>query len=321
MSASTVRVGILGAGRFAQFMASEMRRCDGLEVVAVASTSARRAAEIAGARHVADYAALVDAEDVDCVYNALSNDLHMPWTVAALAQGKPVLCEKPLGVDAAEAALMHDAAEAADVPLMEAYWHLFHPRFALVRDLIAAGAVGDVIHVNAGFAHDMDFTGNFREQPALGGGMLLDIGCYPLSTILWLRASAHVTAATVLSMTRNDHGADMHAECSVTLSDGLTATIVASAQRPPRRWFEVIGTEGTLRCDEPAFSHHPEHADGTGVWLDADGEVQQWRVPAADPRRVMLEHWHDVVRRQTSPALDSKLSVRTAHGLDVMRAG
>ena len=317
-----MRIGILGAGGFARFMAQEMRRCDGIEVVAVASSSAERAAEIPGTRYFSRYEDLLTDPEVDAVYNALSNHLHFPWTVAALAHGKPVLCEKPLGVNAEETALMHDAAVAAGVPLMEGFWHLFHPKFALMRSLCESGAIGDVRHINTGFTHEWDFAGNFRAHPDFGGGMILDLGCYPLSTVLWFWPEAHVTSAVSLAHEVNDLGTDMHTEASVTLSQGVTATITASAQRPPRRWLEILGSEGSLRCDEPAFSHFPEDAAGSKVWLESnDGqpEIQEWLIPASDPRVVMLEHWRDVVAGASSAAIGSRLSIRTAHGLDVIR--
>lgn len=312
------RVGILGAGEFARFMAQEIARSERLEVVAVASTSAERAGLISGVRHVESYEELVGADDVDCVYNALSNHLHLPWTVAALAQGKPVLCEKPLGVDATEAAFMHDAALASGVPLMEGYWHLFHPRFALFRELIHAGVVGNVTHVNAGFAHEHDFSDNYRARPDLGGGMVLDIACYPVSVLMWLWPDAVATNAVVLHVERNKYGADMHSEISLSLSNAVTATVTVSSQRPARRWFEVVGSDGVLRAAEPAFSHSPEPHEGTRLWLDSRDESQEWRIPASDPRKAMLEHWADVLDGGTTTAVDARLSVRAAHALDVM---
>ena len=315
-----IRIGILGAGRFARYMREEMRRVPAIDVVAVASRDPERAADFAVEHVFSSYEALITSGEVDTVYNALSNDLHLPWTMVALAHGLPVLCEKPLGLDATEAAMMHDAAQAAGVPLLEGFWHLFHPRFALIRGLVAAGLIGDVLHINAGFTHSMDFAGNYRADPALGGGMLLDLGCYPVAAALWLRDGAHAVSATALSATHNDLGADMHVEASLQLTDGVSVTFTASACRESRRWYEVVGQDGILRVEGSAFSHHPEPEDGTSVVLEQGGQIQQWLVPASDPRAQMLGHFADLVTGEAVPAISPKLSIATAHALDLVRA-
>ncbi|NBO46118.1 MAG: gfo/Idh/MocA family oxidoreductase [Actinobacteria bacterium] len=314
-----MRLGILGAGGFARFMREEIRRVPDIDVVAVASRSNERANEFDVPHIFDDYEKMLTSGEIDAVYNALSNDLHFPWTMAAVAHGLPVLCEKPMGVRAEEVALMLDGAQAAGVPVMEGYWQLFHPKFALVRSLIDSDAIGQVLHINAGFTHMWDFGGNFRSTTERGGGMLLDLGCYPMSTALWLREGAHPISATCLSWNGSVDNADMHVEASVTLSDDTTLTFTASAQRDPRRWFEVVGTEGTLKVSEPAFSHHPEAGDGTHVVLDDDDGEQQWHVPASDPRQLMLQHFVEVVAGSHGPAISAHLSLMTAHGLDLVR--
>ena len=318
--AQPLRIGILGAGGFARHMREEMRRVAAIEVVAVASRDSERAAALGLAQVFTSYEALIASGEVDAVYNALSNDLHLPWTMVALAHGLPVLCEKPLGLDAAEAAMMHDAAQAAGVPLVEGFWHLFHPRFALIRGLVEAGLVGEVLHINAGFTHSMDFSGNYRADPARGGGMLLDLGCYPVSAALWLREGAHAVSATTLSASHNDQGADMHVEASLQLSDGVSVTFSASACRDPRRWCEIVGTDGVLRVAGSAFSHHPEPEEGTTVVLEQAGETQEWLVPASDPRAQMLEHFAERSRGSAAAYITPRLSVATAHALDLVRA-
>jgi predicted dehydrogenase len=318
-----MRIGILGAGGFARFMRDEMRRVPEIEVAAVASRSPHRLAEFDAPLRFNDYEAMLTSGEVDAVYNALSNDLHFPWTTVGLAHGLPVLCEKPLGLDAQEAALMHDAAVASQVPLLEGFWHLFHPRFALMRGLIDAGVIGEVLHINAGFAHSMNFDGNYREDPSRGGGMLLDLGCYPVSAALWLRPGAQVVSATALSVERGVRGADMHIDASLTLSDGVTVTFTASANRTPRRWIEVVGSDGVLHVDGIAFSHHPEPEAGTRlIFTPAESlaeEVQEWIVPASDPRAEMLNHFLDLAAGVSAPQVPAELSVLTAHALDTVR--
>lgn len=314
-----MRIGILGAGAFARFMREEMRRASGIDVVAVASQSPERASKF-NVQHVfGTYESMLASGEIDAVYNALSNDLHFPWTMASLAHGLPVLCEKPMGVQAQEVALMLDAAQASNVVLMEGYWQLFHPKFSLLRSLLESGVIGDVLHISSGFTHTTDFHGNFRVAPERGGGMLLDIGCYSMSTALWLREGAHPISATCLSWDGTPTRADMHVEASVKFSDDTTLTFTASAQRAPRRWCEVFGTEGSVKVSEPAYSHAPEPETGTEVVMENDEGIQHWQVPASDPRQRMLQHFADVVAGRDTPHIPGHISLMTAHGMDLVR--
>ena len=147
-----------------------------------------------------------------------------------------------------------------------------------------------------------------------------DLGCYPVAAALWLRDGAHAMSATALSASHNDLGADMHVEASLQLSDGVSVTFTASACRESRRWYEVVGQDGILRVEGSAFSHHPEPKDGTSVVLEQGGQIQEWLVPASDPRAQMLGHFVDLVTGGAVPAISPKLSIATAHALDLVRA-
>ena len=296
-------------------MAETIQRTPGIELYAVASRSVERASALNPLVVYDEYAQLLADPKVDLVYIVLSNDLHFPWVMAAIAAGKNVLCEKPLGLDAEEAAFMFDAADAMGVQLFEGYWHLWHPRMDMVRALLATGAIGELVGVDSGFTHHTDFSSNFRNDPALGGGMLLDLGCYPLAAILSLMPAVAVVDAVIVEQEMSSAGADLHVMASLTLTNNVRVTLTVSSQRPERRWFEIFGTAGHIKFSEPAFSHYPEPETGTQVMVSNEEGEQSWHVPAADPRSVMLLEISDSLKERKTLPVSPHLSILVAHAI------
>ncbi|MCG6958224.1 MAG: Gfo/Idh/MocA family oxidoreductase, partial [Gemmatimonadetes bacterium] len=124
------------------------------------------------------YEALVDDPEVDALYIALPNSLHREWTIRAAEAGKHVLCEKPLALDAGECREMQAAADAHGVKLMEAFMYRFHPRTGKVLEMVRSGALGDLRTLRSAFTFRLTRPGNIRMDPDLGGGALMDVGCY-----------------------------------------------------------------------------------------------------------------------------------------------
>src|SRR4029077_8822379 len=149
-------------------------------LVSIASRDAARARELAArhsfARGAASDDAVLDDPEVDAVYIPLVNSLHREWTVRALGAGKHVLCEKPLAMNASEAEDMAAAAQRSGRHLMEGFMYRFHPR---TRGFVES--VRDPLYVQARFGFTLDKPANFRMQSSLGGGALLDVGCYTVS--------------------------------------------------------------------------------------------------------------------------------------------
>lgn len=320
-----INIGFLGAGNFASTMADVVHRTEGVCLYGVASTDTSRANSLKPQVVFESYEELITCEDVDLVYVLLSNHLHFPWVMAALAHGKHVLCEKPLGLTAEEAAIMFDAAEAAGLILIEAYWHLWHPSFALAKSLMATGSIGEVVGIDAGFTHEMNFDDNFRAHADFGGGMLLDLGCYPISAATWLLDLPVLTNPLILEQEFNQHGVDMNVKCSARCGD-VAVTITASAQRPHRRWIEIFGTSGRISFVDSAFSSAPEPDDGTRLICEVDGQSQEWQLPRSDPRSLMISEVANAIhshRNGFEPSWsylpDSKLSILTAHAISVMQ--
>ena len=249
-----LRWGVLGTGGIAHGFAREVAGMSDCVVVAVGSrtdAAAKRFADAFAVPHAHDsVAALVGDDTVDAVYVATPHPAHAGGALAAIAAGKHVLVEKPFTMDAAEAVTVVDAARAAGVFCMEAMWTRFLPHVLRLRELLAAGAVGQIRTVVAD--HGQYFTPDPAHRmydPALGGGALLDLGIYPVSWAhLVLGAPATVTAVSAATMT----GVDAQTTAILGYPDGAQAiaTCTLEALTPRRSW--ISGSEGTIEVD-PVF--------------------------------------------------------------------
>lgn len=181
-----VRWGIVGAGRIAATFASDMRRVENGEVVAVASRSQEGARSFAQRheirRHSSGYEALYDDPEVDAIYIATPHTYHLEHAMSAMRRGKAVLCEKPIAVGVAQAKAMIEAAQDAGVYLMEGMWTWFLPAIQQARKWMDEGRIGKLLHVRAEFGYPIPFDPQAREYDAsLAGGCLLDMGVYTVA--------------------------------------------------------------------------------------------------------------------------------------------
>jgi predicted dehydrogenase len=177
--------GILGTGNIARQFAEGVKGAARSRIVAVASRDAERAAAFAksygAAAAYGNYEALLKDSGVSAVYVALPNNLHHEWTIRALKAGKHVLCEKPLAMNTAEAEEMFDASRRAGRLLVEAFMYRSHPLTHAVLQQVRQGAIGQVKLVRTSFCYRTSrVEGNIRFSPELGGGSLMDVGCYAI---------------------------------------------------------------------------------------------------------------------------------------------
>lgn len=178
--------GILGPGKIAQSFVNDLRLVDDGMLVAAASRNLERAQSFASEYNATyafgSYEELFTCEEVDVIYIATPHTGHMEWAIKAMQAGKHVLCEKPLGINAAEVAQMIVTAKENNVFLMEALWSRFNPSIKKIKQLITDGHIGDVGYVHADFAfYGLDKDLNSRILNVnLAGGSILDIGIYPI---------------------------------------------------------------------------------------------------------------------------------------------
>src|SRR5574338_410316 len=182
-----VRWGVLGVAKIATHkVIPALQRSDWCEVAAIASRDEAKAQAAAAAlgipRAHGSYEALVADPDVEAIYNPLPNHLHVPWTTKAAEAGKHVLCEKPIALDAAEAASLLGVRDRSGVHIQEAFMIRTHPQWIAARDVARSGRIGDVRAITGFFSYVNQDPDNIRNLVEYGGGALLDIGCYLINT-------------------------------------------------------------------------------------------------------------------------------------------
>ncbi len=250
-----IRWGILGAGRIAGKFAKGLAILNDAELHAVASRDRARGAAFAAKHGIprihSSYESLVADPDVDVVYVATLNVSHHSDTLLCVEAGKPVLCEKPFMMTAAETRDVIAAARARRVFCMEAMWMRFVPLSHALRARLALGIVGEVraVRANLGFSAPFDPQSRLFDKQ-LGGGALLDLGVYPLSFIhMILGAPYSVSAHATLGTT----GVDEHVTAQLSFTSGVQATLETSIVSQLPGDAVVEGSQGSIHVSGPLF--------------------------------------------------------------------
>ena len=259
-----LRWGILGCAAIAdRAVIPAIKASETGELVGIASRNEEKAkakaAEFGIPKHYASYEALLEDPDIDAVYIPLPNHLHKEWTIAAAKAGKHILCEKPLALDAAEAQEMVDFCKSAGVHLAEAFMYRHHPRVARVKELLAAGEIGELRAIRGVFTYNGAANKtDIRQVKAWGGGGLYDVGVYPLSAARWI-TGAEPEAATVHALFSPEHDdVDMMASGLVEFKGGVALTFDCGMWATFRNELEIIGTDGTIVL-KPSFLPNKEN--------------------------------------------------------------
>ncbi|MFA3921006.1 Gfo/Idh/MocA family protein [Ruegeria hyattellae] len=253
---SKIRWGIFGSGGIARRFAQDMRFSRTGTLAAVASRTPENAQGFAqlfpGTKVFDDFNDLARSDEVDAIYVATPNALHKDHSLIAISAGKAVLCEKPFACDAAEAREVAAAAAAANVFCMEAMWTRFLPIMADLRQRIASGELGQMVHLEAslGFART-ERPGDPITDPALGGGALHDLGCYGMSIAEFLLGPFQLEGGTV---ERSATGSSRTAAFVLRhATDGAAAlsTISVSHATQMRNTLVLSGSQARVTLDAP----------------------------------------------------------------------
>lgn len=247
-----VRWGVLGAsGIAADKFIPALHEASNAIPVAVASRTPGKGAAMAsafGLERSTDYAGLLAADDIDAVYITLPNTMHAEWAIKALRAGKAVLCEKPFTVTKAEAEAVASVAAETGLPIMEGLMYRFHPQNQRAMALVAQGAVGDVREVrvhNAFRLIDSLQPDNIRVTDGLGGGALMDMGCYVVSAAR-MGFDAEPVAARGWVDVDARYGIDVGFAGTLEFSDRRFAQISWSFRTGYGAGYTIVGTEGAI---------------------------------------------------------------------------
>lgn len=309
----SVNWGFLGAGFVAsRGLAPAVHLARGANLYAVASRDEQRSATLEPERVHATYDDLLADDRVDAVYISLSNVQHLEWVTKSLDAGKHVLCEKPLALNASQAEEMFDCASRNGRLLVEAVWSRWHPRFSRIVDAVASEAIGDLEHIETAFTFTSEMTDNYRLNPSMGGGALLDVGCYQAHLWVALTGGANDLDIRKLSRVIGPTGVDLTTDVSVHIDDSITARSVSSFEMPDHQQIVVRGSKGQVSTETgESFTTWNEECS-----LRVNDVLEQF--PSTNAFVEMVENVSRVVVGDEGWIVPSADSVRVAQILDAI---
>jgi len=308
------RFGVLSTAKIGtQKVIPEMMRSTQIEVTAIASRDEARARDAATQlgieRYYGSYEALLADPDIDAIYNPLPNHLHVPWSVKAAQAGKHVLCEKPIAITRAAALPLIAAAADNGVLIQEAFMVVTHPQWLKAKAMIDGGAIGELRAIQGAFCYFNKDASNIRNIADIGGGGMLDIGCYP--TVISRFITGREPDQVYAMMDRDpEFGTDRLG--SVILRFGAEAdrfpvqsSFLFSTQISPFQRMTFLGTEGRLEVPLP-FNALPDRP--MEVWLDSGASAplashDVTTIPACGQYQLAGEAFAAAARGEREPAV------------------
>ena len=244
------------------------------EIAAISSRNienAKKAAEkLEISKAYGSYEELLADPEIEAVYNPLPNHLHVPWTIKALEAGKHVLCEKPISITAEEASeLMEVTKRYPNLKVMEAFMYRFHPQWEKVKEVIKSGEIGEVRSVNSVFTYHNVDPANVRNKADIGGGGILDIGCYCINMSRFLFEGEPIKVTSHIERDP-EFGTDRLASGILEFENGV-ANFMCSTQLDHRQNAVIYGSKGHIELNIP-FNAPNEHT--RKMWIRKNGNVE-----------------------------------------------
>lgn len=320
---SEITWGILGTARIARTQViPAMQQSGNHRIVAIASRDEGRAEQAARSlgipRSYGSYEALLSDPDVEAVYNALPNHLHVPWSIRAVDAGKHVLCEKPVALNAAEARALLEAQRRTGKHVAEAFMVRSHPQWLKVRELVLAGRIGDMSLICGHFSYNRRDPSDVRSKVEYGGGVLLDIGCYPIMLSRWLFRSEPVSVVALI-----ERDPELHVD---RLTSGLLrfpngqAAFTCAGEVALHQSMQLYGTNGRIQVEIP---FNPPHDRPSRVIVDdgrdlTGGGVSIIELPAVNQFLLQADRFADAIRGSGSVPMSLEDSVANMAVIDAL---
>jgi predicted dehydrogenase len=295
-----VRWGILSTAKIGRTkVVPGMMKSPLCDIAAVASrneaSAQAMAQELGIPKAYGSYEALLADPDIEAIYNPLPNHLHVPLTLMAASAGKHVLCEKPIAITAQEAEQLTEAS--SKVFIAEAFMVRHHPQWQHARNLIQDGSIGEVRAIQVLFSYFNADPSNIRNMADIGGGGLLDIGCYSVvaGRYFFDAEPIRVTALEDIDPTLE---IDRTMSALMDFGAGRQLTFIVSTQLVPYQRLQILGTKGRIEIEIPfnAPSDQP-----TRIFVDdgsAHGDIsaQTTEFPVTDQYQLQGEAFSRIVR-------------------------
>lgn len=285
------------------------------EVTAVTSRDEARARRFADELSIqkayGDYQALLDDSDIDAVYNPLPNHLHKPWSIRAAEAGKHILCEKPLALNPQECEEMIAAAKANGVLLMESFMYRHHPRIQAAARMARAGELGEIKTIESAFTFRLRDKNDIRYQPEMGGGALMDVGCYCLNLSRLMAGREPITVQAQANWSKS--GVDKQLVATLDFGGGLLAHFDCGFNQSGRQRAIIAGTEAFMVLRD-AFV--PGTA-ATKIHIVRDKESTTQTFTGVDEYRLIAEDFMRAIEKDETPtpASDAVANLRVIQAL------
>jgi predicted dehydrogenase len=323
--ARRVRWGVLGAASIALRRAIPgMQKGEWCEVAAIASRDLRKAQEAAQSLGIAkaygSYDELLADPTIEAIYNPLPNKLHVEWTTRAAEAGKHVLCEKPIGVAAADAGALLAVRDRTGVKIGEAFMVRTHPRWLRTRELVRAGRIGRLRAVSSTLTYFNRDPRNIRNSVEYGGGALLDIGCYSVTLSRFVFGEEPTRVCGLLERDpemKTDRLTSAILEFTAGQSVFTCSTQLAYNQR-----FAILGTTGRIDLERPLnpppddqptrilIDDNPSDPTGAGITAEI--------IPACDQFTIQGDLFSRAVREGGEVPVPLEDSVRNMRAIDAL---
>jgi predicted dehydrogenase len=280
---SKVRWGVLSTANIGVAkVLPAMQRGEYSTVAAIASRDLEKAraaaAQLGIPKAYGSYEELLADPEIDAVYNPMPNHLHVPWSIKALQAGKHVLCEKPIALSAAEAQELADAArQHPRLKLMEAFMYRHHPQWQRARQIVESGGIGELRTIQSFFSYFNDDPNNIRNQAGIGGGGLMDIGCYNISLSRFIFGAEPQRIFGIVELDPRLH-TDRLVSGIVDFGRG-TATFTCSTQLSSYQRVNIFGTTGRVEIEIP-FNAPPDRP--TKMWHQRGNSVEEITLDTCD---------------------------------------
>ncbi len=295
-----VKWGVLSTARIGrEKVIPALQKAKGVEVAAIASRNEENAKKVAAELGIekayGSYEALLADPDIDVIYNPLPNHMHVPMTIEAVKAGKHVLCEKPIALDADEARLLLEMPD--DRFVMEAFMVRAHPQWQRALEIVESGELGKLQSIQAFFGYSNQDPQNIRNKAELGGGGLMDIGCYPIVASRYFFNAEPERVVSLIDRDRN-FGTDRLTSVMMDFGEGRQAQFTVSTQSAPYQRINLVGTAKRL---EILIPFNAPAGEETILRLDSgsvlgDGAIEVERVPACDQYTLQGELFSRVVQ-------------------------
>ncbi len=317
---SKLRWGILSTAKIGTGkVIPAMQKGEHTEVVAIASRDRARAQEVAAELGIptahGSYEELLADPNVDAVYNPLPNHLHVPWSIKAVEAGKHVLCEKPIALTSDEAQQLVDAARAhPELKVMEAFMYRHHPQWQRAKQIVDEGEIGALRHVHGHFAYFNANPDNIRNQPDIGGGSLMDVGCYPISVGRFIFGAEPTRAVGVVDYDPS-MGVERLSSAILDFGDGNTTTLTSSMQLAGYQRVNIFGTKGRIEIEIP-FNAPPDRP--CRIWHQHDGKTEEITFDTVDQYTIQGDLFAQAVFNDTpvpTPIEDSVANMRVIEAI------